>query len=304
MDRNHWFQQFLRNQLQTLALLAFVVGYLALLGWLVWGSSGLWLVALAFVVLAGSSVSPQQVMRWHRAQPLSPHQAPQLYHLLQQLAQRAHLPRVPDLYYLPDRQANAFAVGSPDRSAIAVSDGLIRLLSHDEWAGVLAHELSHIQQRDLQVLRLSDLANRFTQILSSMTMLMIVISMPMLLFSNASLNLGVVLLVMGAPLLSSLAHLAISRVREYAADLNAARLTGDPQGLASALVKLEGAQQRWWTIFRLPRPAELGLLRTHPPLQQRIDRLMALLPEGARRYRTRPMKPSHLFQSQRPWWLS
>lgn len=277
LRRHRW-----NNRFQSLLLLGFMGGFLALLGGLLWGSSGvlMLLVAGAVGVLFNPALSPRWVMRLYRATPLAPQSVPSLGLLLNQLSERAGLPAVPTLYYVPSRALNAFAVGSRDDAAIAVTDGLLRNLNQRELVGVLAHEISHVAHNDLWVIGLADLFTRATGLLSLLGQLLLLVNLPLLAVGAVTVNWFAVLLLIFAPTISTLAQLALSRTREFDADLGAASLTGDPRGLASALDKLERAQGGWLErIFmpsrRLPVP---GWLRTHPETAERVARLMQLQP--------------------------
>lgn len=278
MDAHLWLRHSFANRLQTLSLLLFLAAYLALLGWLLWGPGGLlWLLLIgAFFVLFSPTASPQLIMRLYRARPLARAEAPGLYRMLAELAQRAGLENLPTLYYLPSTMVNAFAVGTQRRAAIAVTDGLILTLHGQELYGVLAHEISHIRNNDIRVMSLADMAGRLTKALSTVGLVLLLINLPLVLLSEARVNwLGVLLLLL-APQLSVLAQLGLSRVREYNADLNAAALTGDPEGLARALIKLERLQKPFWQQLLLPgyRVPEPSLLRSHPATEERVRRLL------------------------------
>jgi heat shock protein HtpX len=147
-----------------------------------------------------------------------------------------------------------------------------------ELAGVLAHELMHIVNQDTRLMAFADLASRITEFLSMAGQLLLLINLPLLLFGQTTLPWIPILLMLAAPTLSALAQLALSRSREYEADLGAAQLTEDPMGLASALNKLESPRHR--LLERLlhpgPRIPDPSLLRTHPPTDERVERLMAL----------------------------
>jgi heat shock protein HtpX len=256
---------------------------LAILGscaWTVWGVEGLlWaVIAGALALLLTPSVAPEWVMRMYRAVPLRPQDAPGLYHLVQNLAGRAGLERAPRLYYVPSRLLNAFAVGSRDDAAIALTDGLIRTLSPRELAGVLAHELSHVRNNDLWIMSLADLMSRLTSLLSWLGQFLLILNLPVLLMGGVAVPWLLVLVLIFAPTLMALLQLALSRAREHDADLDAATLTRDPRGLASALAKLDRLQGRYWEEILLPgrRMPEPSLLRTHPPTEERIARLLAL----------------------------
>ncbi|HFE47905.1 MAG TPA: peptidase M48 [Chromatiaceae bacterium] len=255
-------------------------GFLVLLGWLLWGREGIsWLLFSGFLLMMLNPVAtPGLIMRLYHARPLSVSEAPGLHANLRELARRAGLRHPPRLYYIPSRMVNAFAVGNAANSSIALTDGLLRLLDERELTGVLAHEISHVRNNDLWVMGIADLFSRLTSVLSLFGQLLLFVNLPLLLVSGAVINWYAVLLLIFAPNLSALAQLGLSRSREYHADLNAVLLTGDPEGLASALLKLESAEvsafeQILWPGRRLPEPS---LLRTHPPTEERIRRLMSL----------------------------
>jgi len=266
-----------RNRWHSLLLLGFLAGYLLLLSWLFWGSAAaIWLTAiLGMLLLFMPDSSPQLLMRLYRARPLNRWQAPELYQQVEQLAQWAELASVPQLYLLPMRQSNAMAVGSSDKSVIAISAGLLRLLDRRELAGVLAHEISHLRNGDIRVMQLAELASRVTNSLSLFGLALLLLNLPLVLFSDYGVNWALLLLLLFAPQFNALAQLGLSRVREYSADLGAATLTGDPQGLASALQKIEQQSNGVWGRL-LPGYSVPHWLRTHPPTRERIRRLQEL----------------------------
>jgi len=275
--RQHQF----RNALQSLLL---VLAMALLFGYLAWSLGGVPLAvaavgAVAVAYLANPAVSPQWVLRLYRGRSLGQSEAPELYALVAELARRAKLPAVPRLYYLPSDVMNAFATGHGDDSAIGVSDGLLRRLSLRELGGVLAHEITHIRNRDLRVMGFADLIGRFTWLLSSAGMVLLFVNLPMVLVTGSGLGWGPILALLVAPTVAGLIQLALSRSREYEADLGAAELTGDPAGLASALARMDRIQGRVLEQILLPgqRIPEPSLLRTHPPITERINRLTSLL---------------------------
>lgn len=280
LDGAAWQAHAWQNRLQSALLLLGMAGFLALLGGLLWGAQGVLMLLLvgALGVALNPALSPAWVMRLYGATRLDLAQAADLQAALRQLAVRAELPRLPALYYLPSRVLNAFAVGSPAQSAVAVSDGLLRRLDDRELLGVLAHEVSHIRNRDLWVMGLADMMSRATSLLSLFGQLLLLFNLPLLLIGAATINWLAILLLIAAPHLSALAQLALSRTREYDADLDAARLTGDPLGLAQALAKIEQLQGGWMERILLPgrRVPEPSLLRTHPHTADRVRRLMDL----------------------------
>ncbi|HHI94152.1 MAG TPA: peptidase M48 [Gammaproteobacteria bacterium] len=280
MNTKSWLRHALRNRLQSLLMLLVMAGFMALLGGLLWGANGVqWLLWLTvFLVLMNPVVSPRMILRMYGATPVGPEQLPGLYQTLAILSRRAGLDQPPELYYVPSQVLNAFAVGNRRYAAIAVSDGLLRHLDRRELLGVLAHEVSHVQHNDMWVMGLADLFSRATSLLSTFGQFLLLINLPLILLSQVSISWGAILLLIFAPQFSALAQLALSRVREYDADLNAARLTGDPLGLASALAKLEQYAGGMMEQILLPgrRRREPSLLRTHPPTDERIRRLQSL----------------------------
>ncbi|HHJ15191.1 MAG TPA: peptidase M48 [Gammaproteobacteria bacterium] len=259
-----------------------MAGFLALLGWLLWGRDGIVMLLTVGVigVLFHPVVSPRLVMRLYRAVPVRREQAPALHDAVSRLARRAGLPVVPTLYYVPSQMLNAFAVGSGEHSAIAVTDGLLRKLELRELVGVLAHEISHVRNNDVWVMGLADMFSQTTSMLSLLGQFLLLLNLPLIMASAVHVNWFAVLLLVFAPNLSALMQLALSRTREFDADLNAARLTGDPDGLASALDKIEQIQGGWLERVLMPgrRVPVPSVLRTHPETRERIARLMALKP--------------------------
>lgn len=275
-----------RNRLQAVVLLAGMVAVLALCAWVVAGAAGVGWVAIAAAILLAwrPTVSARWVLRAYGAQPLPPVAAPELHRLVAVLAQRAGLPAVPRLHYVPTRTVNAFAVGRPDESAVAITDGLLRALGGRELVAVLAHELSHIRADDLWVMTLADTVGRLTHALTYAGLLLLILGVPLLAAGTATVLMVASVLVV-APTAVTLLQLALSRSREYDADLEAAALTGDPEGLARALQVLEHAEGRIWERILVPhrRSPDPLLLRTHPPTSERLRRLRELVPAPQRR---------------------
>lgn len=269
------------NRLQTLLLIAALAGIVAAAAALVFGREGMWvaLAASAAMLVFAPIGSEWLTLRLYRARPLGYDEVPALWQALAELATRAELPAVPRLYYVPSAAVNAFAVGSRRRAAIAVSAGLLRTLSLRELIAVLAHEVAHIAHGDLRVMGLADYVSRLTHALSLTGQLLLIASLPGLLTGALLVDWRALLLLLGAPQLALLAQLGLSRVREYDADLKAAALTGDPEGLASALARIEQVTRSWLAVL-LPGwgNPEPSWLRTHPPTEERIRRLLALAP--------------------------
>ncbi|MES9991831.1 MAG: zinc metalloprotease HtpX [Candidatus Thiodiazotropha sp.] len=280
MEQAAYIQHKAKNALQSLILVTSLGGLSA---WLAWFLGGLPLaIATAIMILISYLMnpvaSPEWAMRLFRARRLLPEEAPALYQLIAQLSARAGLETVPTLYYLPSDVMNAFTTGTRNSSAIALSDGLLRRMAWRELAGVIAHELMHVVNQDTRLMAFADLSSRITGFLSLIGLMLLLINLPLMLLGEATLPWFPILLMLIAPTLSALAQLALSRSREYEADLGAAKLTGDPIGLASALNRLEPPRHR--LLERLlhpgPRIPDPSLLRTHPPTAERVERLMAL----------------------------
>ncbi len=270
----------LRNVRQSFVFVGGIGAITALSAYALFGQTGvIW--ALVFVgafSLIGPRVAPDAIMRMFNARLIDPERGGDLMRLVQALSQRAGLKTAPRLYVIPSQTMNAFAVGTPSRYSLGVTDGLLRRLETRELAGVLAHEITHVRNNDIWVMSLADILSRFTRSMAFAAMFLFFLSVPATLFTDAPIPWLAIALLYFAPMLSSLLQLALSRSREFDADLGGASLTGDPEGLAAALNKLERYQGRLWEdIFmpgrRIPLPS---VLRTHPQTSERIARLMAL----------------------------
>ena len=271
-----------RNLLHSALLLGGLGAVLGLSAWLIWGWIGIiWaVVAILLVLSLAPNVSPQAVMRMYRAREVDPRFGGALADILTLLAERAELPARPRLFVIPSSTLNAFATGQPRHAAIAVTEGLLRCLTARELAGVLAHEISHIRNNDLWVMGLADAISRFTTSLSYMAVLLALFNGFALLTGELYVSWWAVLVLYLAPTVSSLLQLALSRAREYDADLEGAWLTGDPTALASALRRLERYTGSFWEDLMFPVPGrripQPSLLRSHPTTEERVARLMQL----------------------------
>ncbi|MBN1248863.1 MAG: M48 family metalloprotease, partial [Anaerolineae bacterium] len=253
---------------------------LAALGYAFFGLRAVvWAVTAAIpILLIGQRVSPQLMLRLYGARAIPAQGAPTLYRLVQSLSDRADLPRPPQLYYIPSPMMNAFSVGSRQDAALGITDGMLRNLSQRELVGVLAHEIAHIRDNDMRVMGFADMISRITGFLARMGQLLLFSNLPMLMMGRPTFSWAGVLLLIVAPTLTGMLQLALSRTREFQADLTAARLTGDPEGLASALRKLEHNQAGLLGRILLPnyRRPNPSLFRTHPHTDERIERLLSL----------------------------
>ena len=243
------------NRLQTGLVVLTLVGIAAAAGRLPFGEGCLWLAlfAIAGALLLEPVAASALSLRLYRVRALHPQEAHKMWALLRELPARAGLPATPVPHYVPSAVVNAFATGSKQKASIALTDGLLRSLSPRELAGVLVHEVAHIANEDLRVMGLADSDSRLTSLLALMGQIAIL-----------------------------LAQLGLSRVREFDADRLAAELTGDPQGLAPALAKIERVSRSWrawlWPGWGNPEPS---CLRTRPATQERIARLLTLAPGPA-----------------------
>ncbi|HGK4282649.1 TPA: zinc metalloprotease HtpX [Klebsiella pneumoniae] len=263
------------NRLQTGLLVLTLVGIAAAAGRLPFGEGCLWLAlfAVAGALLLDPVAASALSLRLYRVRTLHPQQAHEMWALLREL------PATPVPHYVPSAVVNAFATGSKQEASIALTDGLLRSLSPRELAGVFAHEVAHIANEDLRVMGLADSVSRLTCLLALMGQIAILLSLPALLVGAAEVYWPGLLLLAASPQLALLAQLGLSRVREFDADHLAAELTGDPQGLASALAKIERVSRSWrawlWPGWGNPEPS---CLRTRPATQERIARLLTLAP--------------------------
>jgi heat shock protein HtpX len=271
-----------RNELHSAVLvggLGFVTAFSA---WLVWSWTGalVALVSIALVHIFAPRLPPEIIMRMYRARPIDRKQGEQILYIVGELAGRASLSAVPAVYVIPSMTLNAFATGTPAKAVVGITEGLLRRLSLRELAGVLAHELSHVRNGDLSVMALADVMTRFTQVLSYLAVFLAIFNLPAWLLGDVDMPFLGLLLLYLAPSIGSLLQLALSRTREYDADLAGAELTGDPRGLASALDKLERYQGSFWEDLMFPVPTrripQPSLLRSHPPTEERIRRLLEL----------------------------
>lgn len=253
---------------------------------LMWGAMGALAAAVLIAIICPLAVRmpPEAVMRLYQATRV-PRDESQLSSLVDVLAYRAELPARPELYVIPSLTLNAFAAGSREHSAIAVTEGLLRRLSLSETAGVLAHEMAHIRNNDLLVLGLADVITRVLQLMSYLALGLALFNVLALVRGDDTISWWAVLLLYLAPALSSLFQLGLSRAREFKADADAAALTGDPASIASALRRLETYTGHFWEDLMFPVPArrvpQPSLLRSHPETEDRVRRLMDLAVPGS-----------------------
>ena len=272
-----------QNQLQTVLLILAMIAILGLTGFFMFGLYG-FLGALAFLLFGlffSGRASAAMILRMYKATPIERHQAPQLLEIFEVICERAELDSQPGLYYVPSRMPNAFAVGTGKSASVAVTDGLIRMMNPRELAGVLAHEIAHVRNGDIRVMTMADAITRTTSTVARLGLMAIFLSLGGMMFGSTlpGMMLGG-LLMFAAPSVMVMLQLAVSRTREFSADLGAAELTGDPYGLASALTKLERPKPKG-ILGRILHPGmhrkEPAMLRTHPPTEERVEKLMELV---------------------------
>ena len=283
------------NVLKTGFLLALLTVLLVFLGQLMGGTQGA-MVAFAFALVMNFVMywfSDKLVLAMYRAKPLPESEAPQVYRAVREISSRIHIP-MPKLYWISTRTPNAFATGrSPNHAAVAVTSGLVELMNEEELKGVLAHELSHVTNRDTLVMTIA------AALAGAIMMLARMAQWSMWMGGsnrnreenrgNGAFQLVVMLLIaILVPLAAMLIQMAISRTREYSADESGAHLAGTPQGLASALEKLDRATRDYPMPNANPATAHLfivnplsagaiaSLFSTHPPIAERIRRLRSM----------------------------
>jgi heat shock protein HtpX len=277
------------NRLKTMILLAVLTALFLFVGRALGGQTGLIIaIALAGVMnFAAYWFSDKIVLRMYRAQEVTPNEAPELFNIVRGLAMQAQIP-MPKVYIIPEEAPNAFATGrNPQHAAVAVTIGLTRLLSREELAGVIAHELGHVRNRDTLVMTVSAAIGGALGILADMALWGA-------LFGGRSDDeeegspLGGLLGIIIAPIAATLIQMAISRSREFMADEAGARLTGNPLALASALRKIEVWSHRAPLHAGTPATAHLFIINpftgggvaqlfsTHPATAARIERLEKL----------------------------
>jgi heat shock protein HtpX len=270
----------LTNALHTLVLLAGMGVVLLLLGYLLAGGIGALFVAGTglFVLAFSPRIAPSVILRLYGGRPLSPAELPAVHEIVHWLAKRAGLPATPQVYYLPTRIMNAFTVGERHNAAVGVTDGILRALDQRELAGVLAHEISHLRNGDLRVMTLADMISRMTSSLSFFGQILLLINLPLLFMGQVQISWLAIFILLAAPTAATMLQLALSRTREFDADLGALEMTGDALGLASALEKMERYQRSFFDLFVVPgrRLPDPSVLRTHPATNERIKRLLAL----------------------------
>lgn len=284
------------NQFKTLALLALLSGLLVTLGYLIIGGTTGILIGLAMAAVSNFGswyFSDKIALSAYNAQPISRDQAPAIYDIVERLSLLAEIP-MPGVYLIPSPAANAFATGrDPSHAAVAVTEGIVNMLTSEELEGVIAHELSHILNRDTLT---QAVAATVGGAISSLAYMAQYASYGMAYSrdDNRGPNpIGLLLAIIVAPVAATLIQMAISRTREFEADSGAGRLTKNPRALADALRKLEASAQTTpiqgnpafeplLIINAFAREGMANLFATHPATEQRIEKLLELESELAK----------------------
>lgn len=268
-------------RLDALVSLSAMGGVLALVGWLLSGPSGLIAAVglLAATLFLAPAVPVEVAMRVLGARPVHPDDAPGLYMLVIELAERAGLEQPPVLYRIRGGSISALAIGDGRRAAIALSDGMTMVMDEREMRGVLAHEIAHVAAADTRVMTLAAALGRVVHTIAVFGLITAILIVVLTGTPVSPLAVG---LIAGAPWAATLLHLALSRRREYAADAEAVRFTGDPVGLARALVKLESLPRGGFARLLGPARPRLMILRSHPTTRDRIERLVGPIADRVR----------------------
>jgi heat shock protein HtpX len=287
------------NMFRTGLLLAALTALFLVVGYLLGGQNGM---MIALIVAIGMNVysywnADKVVLRMFKAREVDARSAPEFYAIVEQLAQRAHLP-MPRVYIIDNPQPNAFATGrNPENAAVAATTGLLHLLSREEIAGVMAHELAHVKNRDTLIMTVTATIAGALGLLANFA----------LFFGGDNRNnplglVGTILVVMLAPLAAMIVQMAISRTREYAADREGAEICGRPTWLASALQKLETTARRIDNRDAEQNPAAAHLFIVNPLHGGSMDNLFSTHPSTDNRVRKlREMAVGGVSRPSGPW---
>ena len=275
------------GQVKTAALLGLMSGLLVLGGYWATGTTQGALIGLIFAAVTSFGswfYSDKAALAAYKAQPISRAQAPELYDMVADLAKKADLP-MPKVALVPTQTPNAFATGrDPNHAAVAVTQGIMQILDRDELAGVIAHELTHIKNRDTLTQAVAGTLGGAVTFLGRMLSFGAMYG-PVNRDNRQGGNpIGILILVVLAPISATIIQMAISRTREFSADRGAAEITGNPMALASALQKLESIGKQVpmngnpaFEPVLIMNPFSGGglqsLFRTHPPTEARVEKL-------------------------------
>lgn len=279
------------NQFKTLALLSVLSALLISISYYTIGGTGGVIIGVAIAAMTNLGswfYSDKIALAAHKAQPVSKEEAPELHAMVEKLAAKADIP-VPGVYLLPTESANAFATGrDPEHAAVAVTQGIMQMLSTDELEGVIAHELSHIMNRDtLTQAVAATIAGAISFLAQILQYSMWFGGMGRSGDDDGPNPIALIATLILAPMAATVIQLGISRTREFAADAGAAQLTGNPSALASALQRLDAsarqipmagnpAYEPLMIMHAVPKQMFSGLFSTHPATDKRVERLLEI----------------------------
>jgi len=281
------------NYVRTALFMAFLVALLAIGGQLMGGMQGMLLFASIGLMMNFLMYwfSDRIALMAHRAREVGPAEAPSLHRVVEQLAERADIPK-PRVYLIPSESPNAFATGrNPEHAVVAVTEGLLQILSERELEGVVAHEMSHVRNRDILIATIAAAVAGVVAAAGHAIQWSLMFAGRRDDDEGGASAAGALAWALLAPFIAMLVQLAISRSREYGADATGAALTGDPDALADALERLEDSKRVLPYQFAGPATAHLfivnplrsgvmasvlSLFSTHPPTEERIRRLRAM----------------------------
>lgn len=279
------------NSFKTALLLGLLTGIILGFGQFFGGSQGLMIAFIFALVLNFGSYwfSDKIVLAMYQAREVGLNEAPELYRIVQNVAMRAQIP-MPRLYIIPTQSPNAFATGrNPQHAVVAVTEGILQIMNSEELEGVIAHELSHVKNRDILIASVAATLAGVIMMLANMARWAAIFGVGRGERDEEGGGgiLGLILMSILAPLAAMIIQMAISRSREFLADASGARTLGNPLGLASALEKLARATEmiplegrpetaHMFIVNPLSGESFLRLFSTHPPIEERVARLRAM----------------------------
>ncbi len=279
------------NTVKTVGLMTFLMVLFVAIGGALGGRSGM-IMAIMFATVMNVGMywfSDKLVLSMYRAQPVTEAEAPELHAIVRTLVQKAGMP-MPKVYIIPEETPNAFATGrNPEHAVVAVTHGIMRLLSREELSGVIAHELAHIKHRDM-------LTGTIVATVAGAISMLAQMAQWAMIFGGGSRRdndeggspIVAIVMMIVAPIAAMLVQMAISRTREYEADKGGAGICGNPMSLANALLKLERGNQiipmedakpataHMFIVNPLHGGGLMTLFSTHPPIPERVKRLEAM----------------------------